>query len=352
MPDLPVATRRRPSPGRSPLALAGALVALSGLCALSVATGSTAFSLAEVLSVLLGPMRELFGLAEPAGPVANIVLALRLPRALLAIIVGAGLAIVGCLLQTVTRNTLADPFLFGLSSGAAAGAVLVMTTTGDLLGLWTMPIAAFAGGLLSAVTVLGLMARSRGHGPERLVLAGLAVSFLFSAATNYLVFAGDQRAAHSVLFWSLGGLGLARWDNLPFALAGLGLLLVFATAYRRHLDGLLAGDEVAASLGARPVVLRTTVILVCALATASFVSLCGVIGFVGLMVPHLVRAVTGPLHGALILGAAVVGAGLLVGSDILARIILAPQDLPIGIVTASLGALFVIVLVLRSGQHE
>ncbi|MEM9047979.1 MAG: iron ABC transporter permease [Pseudomonadota bacterium] len=274
---------------------------------------------------------------------------LRAPRAILAAIVGAGLAVVGMLLQSAARNDLADPFLFGLSSGAAAGAVFVITVSGDVLGVWTLPVAAFAGAVVSAAAVLLLLARSGFSGPERLILAGLAVSFLFAAVTNFLVFSGDQRAAHSVVFWNLGGLGLARWDNLGLAGAGLGILIGTAFAMRRALDALLAGDETADSLGIAPGRTRVLIFLACALATASFVALSGVIGFVGLMVPHLGRALVGPLHGPLTLVCAAIGAILLLAGDIAARTLLAPQELPLGIVIGAVGAVFVVVLVQRRG---
>lgn len=255
------------------------------------------------------------------------------------------LGIVGCLLQTVTRNDLADPFLFGLSSGAAAGAVLVITVTGDVLGVWTLPIAAFAGGMMASVIVLVLVAKLMRVGAARLILAGLAVSFLFMAFTNYLVFAGDQRAAHSVLFWTLGGLGLARWNLLPIALAGFAVVFVFALARHRQFDALLAGVDTAVTLGVDVDRLRKLTFLVCAFATAAFVSITGVIGFVGLMVPHLARSLTGPLHANLVVLSAIFGAAILLSSDIIARTILIPQELPIGIVTTSIGALFVLGLV-------
>ena len=170
---------------RLALVLCGGLLAVLALLVAAVAIGSTPLPVRAVIDALAGG----------DGPTARIVVDLRLPRALLALLVGAGLGTVGCLLQTTTRNDLADPFLFGLSSGAAAGAVLVITVTGDLLGLWTLPLAAFAGGMAASSIVLALIARLGDRGPARLVLAGLAVSFLFMALTNYLVFAGDQRAA-------------------------------------------------------------------------------------------------------------------------------------------------------------
>lgn len=315
------------------------------LALLSIAYGSTPIPVADVIAAIgnaagLGP-------TAPEGPVGRIVIDLRLPRVLLTICVGAGLGMVGALLQTVTRNDLADPFLFGLSSGAAAGAVAVITVTGDALGIWTLPAAAFAGGMLATATVLLLMRRVEGQGPERLILAGLAVSFLFVALTNYLVFAGDQRAAHSVLFWTMGGLGLARWDNLPLGLLGVTVAVSFALVNHRRLDALLAGEQTAESLGVPVGRLRITAFVAASVATGLFVAVSGVIGFVGLMVPHMARFLAGPLHFRLVLACAVTGAVLLLASDLAARTILHAQELPISIVTNSLGALFVVALLFR-----
>lgn len=323
----------------------GGAALLVALAILSVAVGSVYIPPEDVLGAL-GRALGLLPAADPT-PIERIVVDLRVPRALMAIAVGAGLGIVGCLLQTVTRNDLADPFLFGLSSGAAAGAVFVITVTGDLLGLWTLPMAAFVGGMAAALVVVGVVQRMGQQGPEKLILAGLAVSFLFLAVTNYLIFSGDQRAAHSVLFWSLGGLGNSRWDTLPLVLVGFAVLLCFAIWKHRDLDAMLAGDLTAGSLGVNVQRLRRQVFLVCAFGTAIFVSVTGVIGFVGLMVPHLARAITGTLHWGVIVLASLIGAALLITSDITARLLLAPQELPIGIVTSSLGAIFVFHMLLR-----
>lgn len=312
---------------------------LAGLLLVAVAVGSTPFSLAQILGA--------FTSSDTTTPVSRIVLDLRLPRALLAVIVGAGLGMVGAVLQTLTRNDLADPFLFGLSSGAAAGAVFVITVTGNFLGFWTLPLAAFAGGLIASLIVLSLFGRLSRQSASQMVLAGLAVSFLLLSLTNYLIFAGDQRAAHSVLFWTLGGLGLANWDVLPIALAGLAAIGILVLLAHRQMDALLAGDEAAETMGISVTRFRQAAFLVCAFATASFVALTGVIGFIGLMVPHLARGVVGPLHGSMMLTSAVIGACLLLSSDIAARTLLAPQELPIGVLTTSVGAVFVLVLVHR-----
>ena len=320
--------------------LALGLISILVLVLIAVAVGSTQLGFSTVIEVVLS------GRAD--NPVSRIVLDLRLPRALLAVIVGAGLGMVGAVLQTLTRNDLADPFLFGLSSGAAAGAVVVITVTGNILGFWTLPVAAFAGALVSAMIVLALFGKLVQQSPSQMVLAGLAVSFLFLSATYYLIFAGDQRAAHSVLFWTLGGLGLANWKILPLAFAGLVVIAALVMTTHRSLDALLAGDDAANTLGVNVKRYRQLAFLVCAFSTASFVALSGVIGFVGLMVPHLARGLVGPLHGPLLLSSAIIGAVLLLASDIAARTLLAPQEIPIGVLTTAVGAVFVLFLVRRT----
>lgn len=319
-------------------------VATIVLALMSIAWGSTVIPLRDVLASLA----HATGLSEarPPGPVGSIVVQLRLPRTILAICLGSALGIVGSLLQTVTRNDLADPFLFGLSSGAAAGAVSVITVFGDRFGVWTLPLAAFTGGMLAAAIVLLLVSRIGGQGPERLILAGLAVSFLFTALTNYLVFSGDQRAAHSVLFWTMGGLGLARWDNIGLAAIGTLGIVVFTIGNHRKLDAFLAGESTAESLGVQVSRFRMYTFLVAAFTTATLVAVAGVVGFVGLMIPHLARRVAGQLHLRLIFVCAIFGAVLLLSSDLVARILLPPQELPIGIVTSSVGAFFVVAMLI------
>lgn len=333
--------------GRFGLTSLVGVAVLAALILLSVLYGTTSIPVPQVF----GAVATGLGLGDgEITPMGRIIFDLRLPRALFAAVIGAGLGIVGVVLQTTTRNDLADPFLFGLSSGAAAGAVFVITVTGDVLGIWTLPLAAFCGGIIASGIVLALVRALQNSAPEKLILAGLAVSFLFAAITNYLIFAGDNRAAHSVVFWMLGGLGLARWTTFPLVLFGLALIFGFTLYRRRWLDALLAGDMTAHSLGVPVHRLRMWMFLVAALATATFVSVAGVIGFVGLMVPHLARGLAGPLHGHLLPTAALIGAILLTASDILSRLLLAPQELPVGIVTTSLGAVFVFVLLLSGAR--
>ena len=324
----------------------GGLAVTAVLALLGTVCGATPVPVGTALRALASPVAP--GLAEGLPPpLVRIVLDLRLPRVLLALCVGTGLGVVGALLQTTTRNDLADPFLFGLSSGAAAGAVSVEALFGARLGPWTTPAAAFAGATVAAGVVLLLAARQRGQGAERLVIAGLAVSFLFGAVTAAIVFAGDQRAAGAVLFWSFGGLGLASWNNLWLGAAGAALALGTGLALHRQLDALLAGEDTAASLGISVEALRRLVFAMSALSTAAIVSLSGVVGFVGLMAPHLGRAMAGVRHRRLVLASALVGAPLVLAGDLASRVVLAPQELPLGIFTAGAGGAAVLAMVLR-----
>ena len=234
----------------------------------------------------------------------------------------------------------------------AAGAVFVITATGDILRIWTLPLAAFCSGLVASGIVLALVRGLRTSAPERLILAGLAVSFLFAAITNYLVFAGDSRPARSVIFWMLGGLGLARWETFPLVCTGLVLILAYSLYRSRWLDALLTGDLAALTIVVPVQGVRFSMFFVAALATAVFVSVAGVIGFVGLMVPHLARGIAGPLHRQILPTAAIVGAVLPTVSDMPCRLLLAPQELPVGVVTTSIGSAFVFLLLFRTRKMQ
>ncbi len=316
------------------------------LVLLSVIWGTVQIPLKDVLAV--------FQLGSPESSanrfevIRAIILELRIPRALLAIIVGAGLAMVGAMLQTVTRNDLADPFLFGLSAGAAMGAVFVIVCWGGVLGSWLLPLASFMGGIFAALTVSCLYQLQSHKGVDKLVICGLAISFLLGAITNYLIFLGDQNTANTVLFWSLGSLGRAEWGNIFIPFIGVLLLIGFWGFNHLSLDALLAGEETASSLGINVAKLRTLIFLMCALTTSTIVSLTGIIGFIGLMVPHLVRPLTGVRHLYFIPAVAMVGSLLMLLGDLICRLVLAPQELPLGIVTAAIGAIFVLCLVFRA----
>lgn len=277
----------------------------------------------------------------------GIVWELRLPRVLTAAAVGAGLAIAGAVMQAITRNPLADPYLLGLSSGASLGAVAVL-----LLGVAiALPFAAFAGALVALVATL-LLARSLGAiTPTRTVLAGLAVSSLAAAITSLVIFwtvTGDSY--REILGWLLGSLAGARWPAVAIAFAAILIAGVPIVLGGRVLDAFAFGDTTAASLGVNVSSTRWVLLTASALLTGAMVSVSGSIGFVGLVLPHAVRLISGPRHRSLLPLSALVGAIFLIWADTLARTAFDPRELPVGIVTAIIGApVFAVLLARRRG---
>ncbi|MBF8722464.1 FecCD family ABC transporter permease [Pseudomonas guariconensis] len=328
------------------LLLAGLLVAVLCSCVLSLGFGAAKVPLADVLGIVM----QQAGLGDTGSwsrGQAQIVWQIRAPRVLLGALVGAGLALVGGALQAVTRNPLADPHLLGVSSGAVLGAVLVVLFLGAFAGPFSLPLAAFIGALGSMLLVLAVASRRGRLDSDRLLLAGVAVSFVIMALANLLLYTGDPHAASSVMFWMLGGLGLAQWSLLWLpalcVLAGFALLMSLA----RALNGLMSGEQTAVSLGFEPRRVRAQVFVGCALLTGVLVSLSGAIGFVGLMLPHVARHLVGAEHRRLLPACALLGALFVVWVDIGARTLIAPQDLPIGIATAAIGGMFFILMLRR-----
>ena len=278
----------------------------------------------------------------------RIVWHVRLPRALLAVLVGAALAVVGTVLQAMVRNPLADPTILGGTASAAAGAVSVMVLGWTFAGTYTLPVAAFVGGIIGYGLAFLLANSWGGLSPLRLVLAGIAVGFLFSAVTSMLIFISEQsQTARLALFWMLGALGGARWDQLGLPAILLVGGLVYLLAQARPLNLLLFGDETATSMGAPPNRLRRVLFVVVALLTGTSVALAGGVGFVGLVIPHAARMLVGSDHRRVLPLAALVGALFLLVADVLARLVIQPRELPIGVITALVGAP-VFALLLRS----
>ena len=324
------------------LLLLGLAVLLALSCALSLVFGAAQVPLERVLAILA---RQLFGI-EPAVAVSvgqdSIVWQLRAPRVLLGALVGAGLALVGTALQAVTRNPLADPHLLGVSSGAAFGAVFVVLYLGEFAGMLSLPLAAFVGAMASMLLVLAIASRGGRLHSERLLLAGVAVSFVMMAASNLLLYLGNPHAASSVLFWMLGGLGLARWELLAIPSASVLLGLVLLLGMARPLNALMAGEQTAVTLGLNARNVRLRVFLIASLMTGVLVAISGSIGFVGLMIPHIARRLVGAEHRRLLPVSALLGSVFLVWVDVAARTLIAPEDLPIGVATAAIGGLFFI----------
>jgi iron complex transport system permease protein len=313
---------------------------------IGIGTGPVAIPFSEVWRVmfhrlgglLTGSELPLEGVREST---QNIVWFLRAPRVLLGALVGAALTLSGVGMQAFTKNPLAEPYVLGISSGASLGAVLAMLLGVSLpvLGRLSVSAGAFAGALVSILLVY-LLARTRNAvTPIRLILVGVAVSAMFQAFTNYIVYtAPDDAAVREATFWMLGGLGSAEWADVPL-LAGLvppALLLMLALA--KPLNAMMMGDSSAVTLGVNLTVVRNVLIGVTALLTASSVAVSGCIGFVGLVIPHLVRSVVGPDHRKLVPLATLFGAIFLIWVDVGARIIKPPAEIPVGILTAFLGA--------------
>jgi iron complex transport system permease protein len=272
---------------------------------------------------------------------------IRFPRTLLAIMVGSGLAIVGASLQSVTRNLLADPHLLGISSGGAFGAILALLHTGLFIGLLTVPLLAFLGALFATFIVLMVSRLTSSTSADRLVLAGVAVSFIIMSCANILIFLGDPKATHTVVFWMLGGLGLAQWNQLIYPLIVLLICGLWLFSQARVLNAMTVGDETASTLGINVTKFRFVIFVVCALITGVMVAFSGIIGFVGLMVPHIVRMFVGGDYFRVLPLSALLGAIFLLWADIAARKIMPPEDMPIGIVTGLVGGVFFVWLLRR-----
>ena len=316
----------------------------------SIATTVTIGAADLAVGDVIGTIAAHLGLGpNPLDPLRDgIVWELRLPRILTAACVGAGLALSGAVMQAITRNQLADPYLLGLSSGASLGAVSVL-----LLGVAVLlPVAAFGGALLALAATLGLASALGRVTPTRTVLAGVAVSSLAGAITSFIIFwtvTGDSY--REILGWLLGSLSGARWPAV--AIAGVALLVVGVPVALsgRVLDAYAFGDTTAASLGVNVQASRWILLGATALLTGAMVSVSGSIGFVGLVLPHAVRLVVGAGHRALLPLSALVGAVFLVWADTLARSLFDPRELPVGIVTALVGApVFGVLLARRKSE--
>jgi iron complex transport system permease protein len=338
----PSSIRSRPLFAQSLFVLLALLLALATL--LELRTGAIDIGIGTLWQLLRG---------NSVDPVAaQALLQLRLPRLVVAVLVGAALAQSGAAMQALFRNPLAEPGLVGVSAGAALAAAAVFAGLPYWIGslalqAWLLPLAAFAGGLATAVLVLRI---ARAHGITRmttLLLTGAAVNAFVAAMVGLLAATAGDNALRGFTLWLYGDLGRAGWPELAVAGPLLLAAILWLPREGRALDALLLGDAEAAHLGVDVESLRRRVLLLAVLAAACAVALAGMIGFVGLIVPHAIRLLAGPGHRRLLPASALLGAAVLIFADVVARRVAAPAELPVGILTALLGAPFFVLLLLR-----
>ncbi|KYL33986.1 ABC transporter permease [Pseudoalteromonas agarivorans] len=310
--------------------IAAVLIALGSLFS-ALSFGAADTPLSDVLTGVLSAGEGSFN--------ARIIYELRLPRTLLAFMAGAGLAIAGLILQTVTRNPLADPYLFGISSGASFGVVLLMAVAGISAG-FMLSAAALLGSFLAMGLLILIAGRQKSTQVESMLLAGVALSFLFSAFTSLLLYWSDPQAVAGILFWTLGSFARAQWGTLWLPCVVIVVCISFMLSFKRQLNALLLGDESAITLGVRVHRFRILMLVLSSLITAVLVALCGGIGFVGLMVPHIVRFFISQGSTAGLLITSLVGGTFMVWVDVLSRSLLKNQELPVGVITAAMGSVF------------
>ena len=330
--------------------LAGALVLA---CAASLQTGATDVRLTALLAKLVQ--------GEALSQVERVVLFdIRLPRLAMGVLVGAALAVSGAVMQGLFRNPLADPGIVGVGAGAGLGAILAIVL-GALLPVWAIdltgnqltPIAAFLGGWGSTLLLYHVSTRHGRTSVATMLLAGIALGALAGALSGILVYIADDRQLRDLTFWGLGSLAGASWAKVAAAAPLILLALGAALTLGRGLNGLALGEATAAHIGIDVQRMKSVAILSVAGATGAAVAVSGGIGFVGIVVPHLLRLASGPDHRTLLLNSALLGATLLILADGIARVVIAPAELPIGIVTAVLGApVFLWILLRRRGLVE
>lgn len=328
------------APGRrGGFLLAGLVAAAAGGILLSVRFGAVELTSAEVLGALVG---------EGPDAAVTIVRDLRLPRALLAVLVGGGLGLAGAVFQALLRNPLAEPYILGISGGAAVGAVLVLAAGLVAVASWTLPLAAFAGAILAIVLVFGVAGAAGSRLDVRvLLLAGVVVAAFFNACIMLILSVSEAETVRSAVVWMMGSVAGASWAGVGVAAAYTLPAALVLVALARALDLLAVGEETAAYLGTDVERVKRWAYGVASLVTAAGVAVAGVIGFVGLIVPHAIRLLGFRGHRTLLPASFLGGAAFLTLSDVVARTLLAPTELPIGVITAFVGVPFFLVLLRR-----
>ncbi|CAH0193393.1 Hemin transport system permease protein HmuU [Peribacillus sp. Bi134] len=318
----------------------------------AVTLGPVKMSAITVWKIALGHLPFIGGFLEVNWSIAQerIIWDIRLPRVLLGAVVGAGLSVVGVVIQALVRNSLADPYILGISSGSSVAATLVILFGAlPIFGQYALSFGAFLGAMAAMLSVY-LLAQVGGRiQTTRLLLAGVAISMIMSAVTNFIVtLAPKDSGIREAMFWMMGSLAGAKWEYIPIPAVVVLVVSLFLIVQSRSLNILLMGEEVAATLGVNMEAFRKVLIIITSLVTGTVVAVSGSIGFIGLVVPHLARLLVGTDHKRVLSCSILIGMILVIWSDVCARLVLAPQELPIGVVTALCGGPFFIWLLRRS----
>jgi iron complex transport system permease protein len=323
---------------RQVLLLTGLVVALVAAVLVAAGSGQVSIDAGQVLSSVGRRMGLIGGGSPLTAQEENVLWFIRLPRVLLALAVGAALSYAGALMQGVFGNPLAEPGIIGVSAGAAVGAATAIVFGASAFGPWTVALAGFTGGCLTTILVYS-MSRSAGRTEVvTLVLTGVAVNAGAGAIIGLLMFFADANTVQEIAFWNLGSMASATWPAVSVVLPCVLIGLLAGARYAHSLDLLALGERTASSLGVRVERMRVSLIIITALLTAAAVSFTGIVAFVGLVVPHAIRLIAGPGHRILLPASALGGALILVLGDLAARTMIEYQELPLGVLTALIGA--------------
>lgn len=342
-------SERRETGGVFALLLIGAVLAF--VCLLSVGVGAFPIRPDQSIAILL----KQIGISVPVALDQRqeaVMMAIRLPRVIMGVLVGGALGISGTVIQGVFRNPLASPGLIGVSSGAAVGAALAIVFGFTAIGIWTLPLVAFAGGLATAMIVYRFARRGGRTEATTLLLVGIAINALMGAIVSFLSFVSDDAQLRSIVFWMMGSLSASIWPFVWVILPSMVFSFVAMLRYSRTLNLLALGDAEARHLGVDTERARISCLALASVATGAAVSVAGIIGFVGLVAPHLLRLILGPDHRTLMPASAMGGAILLVLADLFARTVVSPAQLPLGLVTAFVGAPFFLYLIERTRKNH
>lgn len=310
--------------------------------------GAKFISLDQIISALM----SMIDANTTASMTDTIITDIRLPRLIYSVLTGIGLSLVGLLMQTVTRNALADPYVLGVSSGASTGAVFAIIMGGlPFLGQYNTPIFAALGAALSIILVLLCVGKS--NSPVKLILIGMGMTGVFSALTMMIIYGAKHEAqVRSAMFWLLGSFAGIQWSDLPLTAIIITLFMLYIYTFNQDLDVLLLGNHEAAQMGLSVKQLQLSIVVISSIVIATLVSKVGVVGFIGLIIPHLARIIGGPKHKHTLVFSALIGSIVMIWSDVLSRALYSPEEIPIGVLTSLLGAPLFIWIIMNRYKHN